>query len=263
MKKVESAATTTKSPSFQFYVRDYVADTIHLDLLEDLLYRRLLDQQWLHGSVPLDAQGIAKVARYTIAQAKKWWPAVEPYFPVNETDPTTRQNRRLERIREMQKKRALAGSYGGSKSHPKTEANAEQIPSKSQANDQAKSNLAVASAFAVASAKNYKHHITACEGFVSECPEPFQADVREALQDARDPGAMVRSLRAIENGMHPPAYPIAVIAAAIQELKAAGSSVTPAGVRGFARSIAKRDITAATDNYEAENAAKWRGQRAS
>jgi len=46
---------------YQFNIGDYVSHTRHLDLLEDLAYRRLLDEYYLHER-PLNS-GVASVAR--------------------------------------------------------------------------------------------------------------------------------------------------------------------------------------------------------
>jgi uncharacterized protein YdaU (DUF1376 family) len=44
------------------YVRDYIADTVHLSALEHGAYLMLIMNHWLHGSVPTDAK-LARIAR--------------------------------------------------------------------------------------------------------------------------------------------------------------------------------------------------------
>lgn len=48
--------------SFQFHIRDYIAKTRHLTLLEDLAYRRLIDAYYTEeGPLPPDVQACARL----------------------------------------------------------------------------------------------------------------------------------------------------------------------------------------------------------
>ena len=58
-----------------------------------------------------------------------------------------------------------------------------------------------------------------------------------AFRAAKSPDALLRSLIAITEGMHPPAYDHATIGQAVQEMAAAGVKLTPNTVRGFCRNI--------------------------
>jgi uncharacterized protein YdaU (DUF1376 family) len=49
---------------YQFNIGDYQSHTNHLDPLEDLAYRRMLDWCYLHEKpLPLDANEIARIIR--------------------------------------------------------------------------------------------------------------------------------------------------------------------------------------------------------
>lgn len=49
---------------YQFHIKDYMADTSHLDPLEDIAYRRMMDWQYLNERhLPLDVTYIAKCIR--------------------------------------------------------------------------------------------------------------------------------------------------------------------------------------------------------
>lgn len=105
-----------KSPAYRWYPRDFLADALALDDGEELLYRRLLDHQWLHGDVPKAFTQMAKVARMTTARVKQYWPGIAHHFPITGPEGGW-QNRRLERERSKQKafrdKQAENGAKGG------------------------------------------------------------------------------------------------------------------------------------------------------
>lgn len=92
-----------KWPYYPWYPRDFLADTLLLTETEELMYRRLLDYQWLQGAVPSDVTELAAAARLPRSRAAKAWARIEGYFPVWEDG--VRRNRRLEREREVVKAR--------------------------------------------------------------------------------------------------------------------------------------------------------------
>jgi len=108
--------TTTKSPAYQWYPRDFLADVLTLEDGEELLYRRLLDYQWLHHEVPSNWSRMAKAGRMSVARVKQCWPAIAHHFP-DRTKDGGWQNRRLERERAKQEsyraKQRENGSRGG------------------------------------------------------------------------------------------------------------------------------------------------------
>jgi len=115
VKKSEQAASTGKQPSYPWYPRDFLADVLDLEDQEELLYRRLLDRQWLKGEVPRDFARMAKAARMSVGAVTASWPAIAEHFPLVGPDGGW-QNRRLERIREEQAayrdRRSKAGQKG-------------------------------------------------------------------------------------------------------------------------------------------------------
>jgi len=108
--------TTTKSPAYQWYPRDFLADVLTLEDGEELLYRRLLDYQWLHHEVPSSWSRMGKAARMTAAKVKAYWPAISSHFP-DKGPGGGWQNRRIERERAKQEayraKQRDNGTRGG------------------------------------------------------------------------------------------------------------------------------------------------------
>lgn len=67
-------------PFYKWFPSDYLADTAHLSVTEDCLYRRLLDLHWMRGSIPLDEEEIRVFSRMTEEEFSGAWPRVRPYF---------------------------------------------------------------------------------------------------------------------------------------------------------------------------------------
>lgn len=92
-----------KRPAYQWYPRDFPEDE-HVKLMslaEEGAYRRLLDHQWLHESIPADPGQLARVCKNTpLRTFQKMWPAIAPCFVATDDDPTRLINRRLERVRQ-------------------------------------------------------------------------------------------------------------------------------------------------------------------
>ena len=73
-----------KSPAFQFYPKDYMADE-HVQLMslaQEGAYLRLLCHQFLEGSVPEDIPALARICRVSKGMMERLWPGVRPCFPV-------------------------------------------------------------------------------------------------------------------------------------------------------------------------------------
>lgn len=109
-----------KFPFYPWFPRDYAADE-HVQVMTlaaEGAYRRLLDHQWLHGSIPADPAVCARLCRAGAEEFTALWPLVAPCFHPIEGDPSRLQNRKLERIRAetVARREALkaAGSRGGS-----------------------------------------------------------------------------------------------------------------------------------------------------
>lgn len=94
--------TSDKSPSYQWYPRDFEADE-HVKLMDleaEGAYRRLLDHQWLHGSIPVDVIAQAAICkRVAVGRMRRLWAQMRACFVAVDDDPTRLVNRRLERIR--------------------------------------------------------------------------------------------------------------------------------------------------------------------
>lgn len=86
-------------PYYAWYPRDFALNerVAAMTLEEEGAYRRLLDHQWLHGSIPADLGAIAAICKnISASRMKKLWVRLEPCFSVMAWDPTRLTNRRLE-----------------------------------------------------------------------------------------------------------------------------------------------------------------------
>jgi uncharacterized protein YdaU (DUF1376 family) len=95
-----SMSDKQKPPAYQWYPKDYESDeAVRLMTYEqEGIYRRLLDHQALHGSIPADTSQIALlVPKVPRQRFLKLWPLIASKFPVG--DDGRLVNRRLERAR--------------------------------------------------------------------------------------------------------------------------------------------------------------------
>jgi uncharacterized protein YdaU (DUF1376 family) len=111
--------TDNKAPAYSWYPRDFAGDepVQLMSLEEEGAYRRLLDHQWMHGSIPADLPQIAKVCKnVAVSKMRKIWPAISTCFMAVESDASRLQNRKLERVRqenkEYREQRSAAGKLG-------------------------------------------------------------------------------------------------------------------------------------------------------
>lgn len=91
-----------KAPAYQWYPKDYDTDEAVklMTYEEEGVYRRLLDHQWLQGSIPSDVQQIARlVPKVPLTRFKKLWAAMVGKF---ENVDGRLVNQRLERQRREQ-----------------------------------------------------------------------------------------------------------------------------------------------------------------
>jgi hypothetical protein len=91
---------TNKAPAYQWYPKDYDTDeAVKLMTYEqEGIYRRLLDHQALHGSIPSDPKAIAKlVPKISLTRFLRLWPSLAGKFPPADLD--RRVNQKLERVK--------------------------------------------------------------------------------------------------------------------------------------------------------------------
>jgi uncharacterized protein YdaU (DUF1376 family) len=131
-------ARKLKSPAFQWYPRDYISSSrvTMMSLLEEAIYRKLMDYCWLDGSISADPERIQRLIgkESTIPAIKE----VLKMFHVSEADPDALIHDRLEIEREKQKsnseKRAAAANKRWDKQkESKADANAMQMHTTSNA----------------------------------------------------------------------------------------------------------------------------------
>lgn len=92
-----------KAPSYPWYPRDFAADepVQLMSLAEEGAYRRLLDHQWLHGSVPGEPAQLAAICKnVSVREMRKMWPKIAGCFEQLPGLPVRLRNRKLERVRQ-------------------------------------------------------------------------------------------------------------------------------------------------------------------
>ena len=254
-------------PSYPWYPRDFMADepVMLMTLEQEGAYRRLLDHQWLHGSIPSDFKQLAVICKsVTAAKMKALWTGIAECFVVVPDDDTRLINERLERVREEYVRFHAGRSAAGSKGNEVRWKNHRKRIAKGSLSDRTATDLRVANtspslapslapATTTAVAVVVTDDTTAIRGwddFLGAVPSDYRNAVDGALRAASDPDALRRQLVAMHEAITGgAAYSPAVIGQAIHELAVAGSRVTAAGLRAFCRRIAagERETTATTD----------------
>jgi uncharacterized protein YdaU (DUF1376 family) len=89
-----------KAPAFQMYAADIYMDTNEWSAEAFGIYNRLLNHQWVNGSIPADMKTLAQISFVSIKKMSKSWPEMVSKF---EYDDTHRgRNKRLEETRQKQ-----------------------------------------------------------------------------------------------------------------------------------------------------------------
>ena len=230
-----------KWPYYPWYPRDFLADTLLLTETEELMYRRLLDYQWLQGAVPSDVTELAAAARLPRSRAAKAWARIEAYFPAWEDG--VRRNRRLERERnaliEKQAKRSKSGKSGAAKRWQR-DGNAIEVPM-----------LIDGIPEPYPEAEPERTTTTAREAFVALVPAEYRPDVEAAIRASSRPDALVASLRMIVEGGEAVAYDHATIGQALREIAVAGRPITVNTIRAYCRNVGGR-VSRETARADAE-----------
>lgn len=148
-----SIRTFEPLPYYRWFVRDYRANrkVQRMGYVARGLYRELLDEQWLEGSLPHDITSLADICECPIEVMEKAWPEISPCF--QEIDGRL-INVKLESMRtELDKtrvKRVESGRLGGIAKH--VLANAKHVPEGDEGTDT--KSQAIDSRQIVASAKH-------------------------------------------------------------------------------------------------------------
>lgn len=244
-----------KQPWYPWYARDFAADepVLLMTLEAEGAYRRLLDHQWLHGSIPDDLKQLGVICKNTPpARMKKLWSAIRPCFA--ESEPGRLVNPKLERVREEQEefheRRSRAGRKGNAKRWAeRSPSDRNAMTERSQCDDDA-TDVRVANASPPKSKAKAESKDTAdavsdggaprgWERFREAVPEPFQASLREALRAAKSSNGLRATLVAMTEAMGQPADQVFtpdVVGQALHEAWQTGD-VTPLRLRTFAGRI--------------------------
>jgi len=88
----------SKDPAYPMYAQDFDMDTAAWGTDEIGIYVRLLNYEWVNGSIPDDIQRIAKIVRVSPRKLQKSWEIISKKFAKNGDN--NLQNRRMEEERE-------------------------------------------------------------------------------------------------------------------------------------------------------------------
>lgn len=105
-------------PYLRWYVTDYRAsrNANRLTWQERGIYRELLDECWIEGSIPDDLVRLAEMARCPLGIMAEAWPNIRPLFTECDWgDGMYLTSRRLEIERSEEDRRRVAMSQGGKK----------------------------------------------------------------------------------------------------------------------------------------------------
>jgi len=98
-------------PWMSFYVRDYLADTVHLSTVEHGAYLMLIMHYWLHGGLPSEDAKLARIARLSLSEWTEIRQTVADFFDENWRH--KRVEAELAAAEEKYQKRVKAGQRGG------------------------------------------------------------------------------------------------------------------------------------------------------
>ncbi len=161
-----------KSPAFQFYPQDYLADpnVAEMTLEEQGAYIRLICYAWIAGSIPADPERCARLVGNgcSISVATN----VQRAFNEPSTDPQRLLHKRVEKERQKQAIRREQTASAGRKSAAKRSATRELSTglNKRSTNGQRKVNPSSSSSDEDVCVSNSESHVVQFENFWSICP---------------------------------------------------------------------------------------------
>lgn len=161
-----------KSPAFQFYPQDYLADpnVAEMTLEEQGAYIRLICYAWIAGSIPADPERCARLVGNgcSISVATN----VQRAFNEPSTDPQRLLHKRVEKERQKQAIRREQTSSAGKKSAAKRSVNREVSTgsNKRSTNVQRKVNPSSSSSDEDVCVSNSESQVCQFEEFWSTCP---------------------------------------------------------------------------------------------
>lgn len=236
-----------KQPWYPWFARDFNADepVLLMTLEEEGAYRRLLDHQWLHGSIPDDVKALGVICKNTPpARMQKLWAAIAGCFTAS--DHGRLVNARLERVREKQEKRATKarenGTKGGRPKNPtetqpviETEPKGEPNRKLPETETETETDTTADAVVGAAAPRGW-------DAFWGDVPEDYRDAVRNALRASPSSNALRQTLVAMTQGMGQPGDQVftpAVVGQALHDMAVAGAKVTPMAISGFARRLVR------------------------
>lgn len=192
---------TEKSPAFQFYPQDYLADpnVAEMTLEEQGAYIRLICYAWIAGSIPADPERCARLVGNgcSISVATN----VQRTFNEPSTDPQRLLHKRVEKERQKQAIRREQTSLAGRKSAAKRNASRAIATgsNKRSTNVQRKVNPSSSSSDEDVCVSSSKSHVVQFESFWSICPrKTAKGSARKAWLKAiktTDPEAIIDGMK--------------------------------------------------------------------
>jgi uncharacterized protein YdaU (DUF1376 family) len=132
----DTDSTPGKSPAFQFYPNDFLADAnvIVMSMQERGVYITLLCVCWQQGSLPSNVEALSRLCGMPIAAFRRLWPAVEKCFrTTGEKMVNPRLDRERKKQREYRRRQSDNGKLGGRpRKPPESQTKAVGFPGLSQ-----------------------------------------------------------------------------------------------------------------------------------
>ena len=100
-------------PAYLMYAADFATNTVHLSATAVGAYLRLLNHQWVNGSIPLENAARARVAGVSARHMGRIWAELESFFgPAEKGLQNARLEAEREKALEKRRRRSDAGKHG-------------------------------------------------------------------------------------------------------------------------------------------------------
>jgi uncharacterized protein YdaU (DUF1376 family) len=196
-------------PSYPWYPRDFMADepVMLMTLEQEGAYRRLLDHQWLHGSIPVDLKQLAVICKgVTASKMKALWAGIAECFVVVPDDDARLVNERLERVREEYVKFRTGKSEAGSKGNEVRWKNHRKRIAKGSQSDRTATDLRVANASPSLAPSPSLAHTTTTAAVLAVLPTASHEPLDRLMRSSGNPDGIVDELARLL-AVHPNVIP--------------------------------------------------------
>lgn len=203
---------------------------------EELMYRRLLDYQWLAEQLPEEIEALARAARFSLAKARRCWGKVAAQFPPS--DQGGLRNGRMERERIESGGIRKAQSEGGQRGNDKRWGKGSVEGSDTDDNGIGERSVCnrKTDPEPEPEPEELQQIIIATREAVATHAPGFAQDFDAAFRAATAPESLAQEFVALTQGMHLPSGVIAtwaVIGQALRDIATNGERITAKRLRVF------------------------------